>query len=152
MQRLYMVLVASCLSTSLACQPGNDLRVSTPSAEDELRRVDLDQSRFVQAANGQAVAALLHPSYTAHLPNGRTADRTQTLALIDSGALARERHQRSQERVIIAGDTGVVIGLDRLEAPPPLAQHGERTRRYTNIYIRQHGHWRLLARHFHFMP
>ena len=94
----------------------------------------------------------IHPSYTAHLPNGRLADRAQTLALVDSGTLARERHQRIQERVLIAGDTGVVIGIDRLEEPPPLAQHGERTRRYTNVYVRENGRWRLLARHFKFLP
>jgi len=135
-----------------ACQRGQDFRASTQSAEDELRRVDLDQSRYVQAANGHAVAALIHPSYTAHLPNGRLADRAQTLALVDSGTLARERHQRIQERVLIAGDTGVVIGIDRLEEPPPLAQHGERTRRYTNVYVRENGRWRLLARHFNFLP
>jgi hypothetical protein len=152
MQRYNLALFALGLLLISGCQHGETHGVSVSSAEEELRRVDLDQSRLVLAANGHAVAALLHPAYTAHLPNGRLVDRAQTLALIESGALAKERHQRQQERVIISGDTGVVIGIDRLEAPPPLAQHGERTRRYTNLYVRQGGHWRLLARHFHFLP
>ena len=44
------------------------------------------------------------------------------------------------------------MGMDRLESPPPLATRGERTRRFTNVYVREGGRWRLIARHFHFLP
>lgn len=152
MTRLFAILAASCLLILPACQRGQDFRASASSAEDELRRIDLDHSRSAQAADAQAVAALTHPSYTAHLPNGQLADRALLLTIVGNGSLARERHQRVHERVFIAGDTGIVIGIDRLEEPPPLARQGERTRRYTNVYVREDGNWRLLARHFNFLP
>jgi len=44
------------------------------------------------------------------------------------------------------------MGVDRLESPPGLAERGERTRRYTNVYVREGGRWRQLALHFHFLP
>lgn len=103
MQRLYLVLIASCVLFVAGCQLGGDLNLSRSSAEDELRRIDLDQSKFVQAGDGQAMHALLHPSYTAHLPNGRLSSRAQTLDLIGSGSLAKERHQRMHEQVIVTG-------------------------------------------------
>lgn len=152
MRHFTLAWVALCLLIVPGCQHAANVEVYTSSEEAELRRIDLDQSRFTQAADEQAMSALLHPAYTAHLPNGKLVDRSQTLALIKSGASAKERYQRTHERVIIAGTTGVVVGVDRLEAPPSLAQHGERTRRYTNVYTRQNGRWQLLARHFNLLP
>lgn len=122
------------------------------AAESELRRVDLEQAAVAQSGDVAAMAALLHPSYVAHLTNGRLSDHAQTLAFVGSGSLAKERFRRTQESVIVTGDTGVVMGLDRMEAPPPLATRNERNRRYTNVYVRHDGRWKLLARHFHLLP
>ncbi|HEU4704763.1 MAG TPA: nuclear transport factor 2 family protein, partial [Sphingomicrobium sp.] len=125
---------------------------ASTAAEQELRLLDLRHSALVQAGNAEALAELLHPEYTVHLPNGRLVTFEQTMGLVRSGSLARERHQRAHERIVIRGDTAIVMGVDRLEQPPPLALRGERTRRYTNIYVREDGRWRLIARHFHFLP
>lgn len=120
--------------------------------QEDLRRLDDEQARLVQAGDEAGMAALLHPDYVAHAPNGRLYGYEQTLALIRSGALARERFERTQERVTVSGTTGIVTGVDRLEVAPPLAQRGERTRRYTNVYVRENGAWKLIARHFHLLP
>jgi hypothetical protein len=120
--------------------------------EASLRDVDKRQSEIVQSGDVKALEQLLHADYVVHLPNGRTLDRSQTLQFARSGALAKERHVRIQEDAKIAGVTGIVIGLDYLEAPPPLAQRGEVKRRYTNVYVFEEGRWRHLARHFHFLP
>ena len=118
----------------------------------ELRRVDLEQAAVAQSGDAAAMAGLLHPSYVAHLTNGRLSDHAQTLTFVRSGSLAKERFHRTQESVVVAGDTGVVMGLDRLESAPPLATRGERNRRYTNMYVKHEGKWKLLARHFHLLP
>ena len=149
MQRLTIVVAALVIAS---CQPGEPFGANIQYAEEELRRADLDQSRIVQAGDLDAITALLHPSYTVHLPDGRLVSHEQTLSMVKAGRLATEKHHRAQEQVLIQGDTGVVMGVDHLDSPPPLARNGERTRRYTNIYVRQDGRWKLLARHFHFMP
>ena len=147
-----LALLAISLLAASGCQGTGTARGVPASAEETLRRVDLDHARFVQIADEQALSALVHPAYTAHLPNGRIVDRAQTLALVENGASATERFERMHDRVVIAGTTGIVVGADRLETPPSLARNGERTRRYTNVYVHQNGHWQLLARHFHFQP
>lgn len=152
MRHLDLALVAMFVLAVPGCHGEGAARGLPTSAEDELRSVDLDQSHFVQDADEHAMSALLHPAYTAHLPNGRIVDRAQTLALVESGASATERFQRTHDRVVIAGTTGIVVGVDRLETSPSLARNGERTRRYTNVYAHQNGRWQLLARHFHFLP
>lgn len=155
MVRLGFPLLVELLATT-ACHG----QVARPSAssyaqhvdEQKLRHADMEQARLVQAGDVAALTALFHPSYAAHASNGRVYSLDQTLTLVRNGSLARERFVRTQENVTVSGSTGIVIGVDRLEQPPPLARNGERTRRYTNIFVLQEGRWRLLARHFHLIP
>ncbi len=144
-----MVAIAAC-----DAQPTRPITAShaQPADEQALRQADIEQARLVQSGNAPGLMALLHPSYAAHAPNGRVYSLGQTLALVRNGSLARERFVRTQETVTVSSTTGVVIGVDRLEKAPPLARNGERTRRYTNVYVLQEGRWRLLARHFHLLP
>lgn len=147
-----MTTAALILIVATSCVHGESSLPSTAAAEEELRRVDERQSEIAQSGNAAAMAALLHPAYAVHLPNGQVIDYQRTMALVRTGLLSRERHSRSHERVLVNGSIGVVMGVDRLEAPPPLATRGELTRRYTNVYVRDRGRWRHLARHFHFLP
>jgi ketosteroid isomerase-like protein len=123
-----------------------------PLAEQVLRQTDEEQARLMQAGDADALAALLHHAYVTHAPDGRVYSRDRLLTLVRNGTLARERFRRTQEQVLVSGTTGIVIGLDRLEAPPKLARNGERSRRYTNVYVMQEGRWRLIVFHFHFLP
>ena len=139
------------MSMAAACQAvGSGDPASGPDAD--LAGADREQARIVQSADLEALAELLHPDYAAHLANGQLFDRAGTLRFAAGGRLAAERFERVQERVIRRGEVGIVMGVDRLAAPPPLAQSGERTRRYTNIYVRDGGRWKLIARHFHLLP
>lgn len=138
-----------------SCQMVGQAAGGVPAAivlETEVRRLDMKQARVAQSGNVDAMSALLHPEYTAHLTNGQLSNRTQTLAFVASGLLAKERFERTQELVKVSGSTAFVMGIDRLEAPPPLARRGERSRRYTNIYAKHQGRWKLFARHFHLLP
>lgn len=139
-------------SCQMAGQAGRAIPAGTMVLETEVRRLDMEQARVAQSGNVDAMSALLHPQYTAHLANGQLSNRTQTLTFVASGLLAKERFERTQELVKVSGNTAFVMGLDRLEAPPPLARRGERSRRYTNIYAKHQGRWKLFARHFHLLP
>jgi len=120
--------------------------------EEALRRVDLEQARLAMDGDAKGMAALLDPAYRAHLTNGRILGYDEMLDLVRSGALAKERFVRTPEAVLVSGSTGIVMGHDRLEAPPIFAESGELNRHYTNIYVHDGARWRLLARHFHLLP
>lgn len=139
-------------SCQMGVPAGGGILAAAMALETEVRRLDMEHARVAQSGNVDAMSALLHPEYTAHLANGQISNRTQTLAFVASGLLAKERFERMQELVKVSGDTAFVMGLDRLEAPPPLARRGERSRRYTNIYVMHEGRWKLLGRHFHLLP
>ena len=144
-----MFVLSACLLAGCATASSGDLASDGRSAA-ALAAADREQARIAQSGDAEAMSALLHRDYTVHLPNGQLFSRSQTIAM--AGRLAAERFERSQERVIVEDGVGIVMGLDRLDSPPPLATRGERTRRFTNLYVRENGRWRLIARHFHFLP
>jgi hypothetical protein len=141
---LFLVL----LGTASASAPAP----ATPKLESELRDADLEHARATQDGNRARLDELLRPAFANHTANGRFVDREQMIEAVASGSLRAERFVRSHDRVVVAGSAGYVFGQDRLEAPPPLATRGERTRPYTHVWTRVGGRWRLLARHFHLIP
>ena len=144
--------IALAIAATLASCRAAEMPIRTEPPVAELARFVREQARIVQSGDMRALADLLHPDYVIHLPNGRIVDRAVHLEFAASGRLRAERFERTQERVVAEGPIGLVMGVDRLESPPGLAERGERTRRYTNVYVREGGRWRQLALHFHFLP
>ena len=83
--------------------------------------------------------------------------RDQVLAMIKSGAIAAKSFERTPESVTITGNVGVVMGSERF-TPTATSESGRLfgvkplTRRYTNVYLREAGKWRFLARHANVVP
>jgi hypothetical protein len=125
---------------------------ASPKLESELRDADLEHARATQDGNRARLDELLRPAFANHIANGRIVDREQMIEAVASGSLRAERFVRSHDCVVVAGNAGYVFGKDRLEAPPPLATRGERTRPYTHVWTPVGGRWGLLARHFHLIP
>lgn len=113
--------------------------------------VDESQRAMVAAADVAGLNRLAHPNLRINAPGGRVLSRAQFLANMRSGEISAEAFQRTAEDVMISGDTAVVMGrevftpsagseLGRLYGAKPLQ------RRYTNVYLWDHGRWRWLAR------
>ena len=68
-----------------------------------------------------------------------------------------EGFERTVESVTIRGDVGVVMGSE-IFTPTAKSELGRTygtrplSRRYTNIYVLEHGKWKWLARHANVVP
>ena len=107
---------------------------------------------MVAKADVRGLAALSAPGLTINAPTGRVLTRKQFLAMMRNGQIGAENFERKVESVTVAGNVGVVMGsevftstaeseLGRTYGAIPLK------RRYTNIFVRDHGAWRWFARH-----
>lgn len=131
---------------SLAAQPA-DL-----PEQRELRAFDERQHAIVVAGDVEAMRAAAHPALRVNAPIGQVIDRDGLLALLAAGDIATERFERVIEAITLTGDVGVVMGREIVE--PRASSLSGRTfgtgalnRRFTNIYLRENGEWRFLARH-----
>jgi hypothetical protein len=75
--------------------------------------------------------------------------------MVASGGIRNDNWQRIPERVSVTGDVGVVMGRETLvtvagsEQADVYGAGRALDRRFTNVYVRAGGEWRLLARHAH---
>ena len=114
--------------------------------------VDESQRAMVAAADVRGLDRLAHRNLRINAPGGRVLTRAQFLANMRSGEIAAEAFDRTPEDVTVSGNTAIVMGrevftpsakseLGRLYGARPLQ------RRYTNVYVLEHGRWRWFARH-----
>ena len=113
--------------------------------------IDERQRAMVAAADIRGLDRLAHRNLRINAPGGRVLTRAQFLANTRSGEISAEAFERTPEDVTISGNTAVVMGREVFtpSAASELGRlYGTRAllRRYTNIYVLEHGRWRWLAR------
>lgn len=136
-----------CLVSPAFAVPPRD---GTPEAK--LAAIDARQKAMVASGDSSGLAALASPDLKINPPSNRILSHDQFLAMMRNGQIGAEAFERSVEDVSIHGDVGVVMGG---EVFTPTAEselgktYGVRPlkRRYTNIYVRDSGQWKWLARH-----
>lgn len=155
MRNLYVAfgsaLLLSPLSSSWAEQP----RSGSPEAR--LAALDARQKEMVAKADVDGLAALSASDLTINAPTNRILSHDQFFAMMRGGQIGAEAFDRSVENVSIHGDVGVVMGSE-LFTPTAESELGRTygtrplKRRYTNVYILDHGEWKWLARHANVVP
>jgi len=141
-----MILLSVTISGQSAAQPGRG------SIEGELAKLDLEQKDMVAKADVERLAALSAPGLTINAPTNRVLIREQFLTMMRNGQIGAEDFERKVESVTVSGDLGVVMGSE-VFTPTAQSELGRSygavplKRRYTNIYVRDHGSWRWFARH-----
>lgn len=135
-----------------ALPPATAQQPRTGSPEARLAALDGRQKQMVATADVDGLAALAAPDLTINAPTNRILSRDQFVAMMRSGQIGAEAFERTVEHVSIHGDVGVVMGSETF-TPTAASELGKTygtrplKRRYTNIYVRDHGRWTWLARH-----
>ena len=146
-----LVVAASALFLSLATSVVAPL---PPAGSPEARLATLDARQKEMVANGDVngLADISASDLTINAPTNRILSRDQFFSMMRSGQIGAERFERMVESVTIWGNVGVVMGSE-LFTPTAKSElgriYGARplSRRYTNIYVFEHGKWKWLARH-----
>ncbi|GJQ21501.1 MAG TPA: nuclear transport factor 2 family protein [Gemmatimonadales bacterium] len=134
-------------------------RAQSGSDEAAVRSAD-DQER-IAALNRDTVALerLWSDQFVVNAPNNRVAigKRAVLDAFVRSGIINFSSFERQIEFVRVDGDFAFIMGLETLvplsDAPSAGLRAGQPTqRRFTNIWKREAGTWRLYARHANVIP
>jgi hypothetical protein len=107
--------------------------------------------RIIVEQDAKAQQQFMHPNYMINAPANRVLRKPQVVSMLAHGAMASERFERVIEGVAITGNVGIVMGREIVKpaAGSELAKlHPNQTlqRRFTNVFISEHGKWRFLAR------
>ncbi len=140
MRLALLLTIFTLLSASVCAQSAKQKAV----IEKEIRRLDRAHAEAVLRGDLPAMDKIWTKDFRVNNPFNEIdkADR------IRSGALTFSSFVREPEAVLIHGDTVIVMGHETLVPKGNVPNAGKTVnRRYTNIYMKRSGQWRLIARH-----
>lgn len=147
------------LVLAVAAPAAAQVPAATPRNADETAVLEADarQRDAVARVDLAAIAEIAHPNLRVNAPSNRILTREDLIRMVGSGDIRNEVFERTPEAVVITGDVGVVMGREVVypgAASEQAKMYGQKTlnRRYTNVYLREGGAWRHLARHANVIP
>jgi ketosteroid isomerase-like protein len=120
-----------------------------PGLEQEIRSLDLAHAEAIFNGDAKALDVLMDDDVTVNHPTNRIVkEKQQLLALIRQGVIRYTAFDRHPEAFLFFKDMVVVMGRETV-VPAPGAPNAGKTlqRRYTNVWMRRDGQWRLTVRH-----
>lgn len=142
LRRRHVLILAMAFCTSVMAE-----NVSEAS----LRAADAEQMRIIVEGDARAQQEFMHPNYIINGPSNRVLRKPVLVKMLAEGAMASDRFERVIEGIAIAGNVGIVMGSEVVH-PVSTSELGKRhgdvtlNRRYTNVFLFEHGKWRFLAR------
>lgn len=145
-----MLLFLSCITTYATAQtPRRD-----SVAEAAIRAVDNEERLAALNQDFAALERLWSEHFIVNAPSNQILpNRSAVLDWFHKGMTTRSSYERSIEQIRVDGDIAIVMGEETL-TPTADAPHAGRTvrRRFTNIWRKEAGAWRLWARHANVIP
>lgn len=119
---------------------------AAPSWEREIRALE-ERTRiaFLQG-DTEALNLLWADGYVVNSPLDRVHHKDQVLELLEAGKIRHSAYECEIEHISRHGEVAIVMGNDRVDGPP---EGLIVRRRYTNVWVREDGQWRTIARHAH---
>lgn len=140
------VVIFTTVSIALA-QKQSVRRVQNRSVEQVIRQLDQERIQAQIDADAMALDRIYADDFIGIGPSGTVRTKPQVIADFTSGDLRFQSIATDEVRVRVYGNTAVetgrstMIGQDKGKAVP-------RDNRFTRVWIKQIGRWRLVANHY----
>ena len=122
------------------------LAQSRSADEEAVRLLDDEMRAAVLKQDQPALERLLSDQFTVNAPSHQVViGRRAVLALIQRSP--RESFERKIEYIRVVEDFGIIMGAETLNAVGDAPAGQTVQRRFTNIWKKEAGTWRMIARH-----
>jgi len=146
----HMRMLSFVVTTALALfAPGVVAAPDTAGLEAEIRRLDRAHADAILHGDRAALDELMDDDVTVNHPTNRIVkEKGELLALIDQGVIRYDSFVRTPEQFLFFDDMVVVMGGEVVVPAKGAPNAGKSLqRRYTNVWMRRDGTWRLTVRH-----
>ncbi|SFG93723.1 nuclear transport factor 2 family protein [Pontibacter chinhatensis] len=141
---ILFILTFLFLSQALAQQPDPNTALQV-----EIKMLDQAHATAIFKGDALALDSLMDDEVTVNHPTNRIVkEKQELLDLIKQGVIRYTAFERTPETFLFFDDMVVVMGSE-VVVPAKGAPNAERRiqRRYTNIWMKKDGKWRLTVRH-----
>ena len=141
------VLVFTAAASIALGQKQSARRDSKRSVEQAIRQVDHERIQAQIEADAVALDRIYADDFIGIGPSGTVRTKAQVISDFTSGDLkfqsitTDEVQVRFYENTAVETGLSTMIGQDKGKAVP-------RDTRFTRVWVKQHGHWRLVSNHY----
>jgi uncharacterized protein (TIGR02246 family) len=112
-----------------------------------IRQLDHERIQAQINADAPALDRLYAADFLGVGPSGTVRTKAQVIADFTSGELKFQNITTDEVRVRVYGDTAVETGLSTMTGQDK-GKSVPRDTRFTRVWVKQQGHWRLVANHY----
>ena len=147
MKKPFVIAILVFTAASIALGQKQSARKTPKSSDQEIRQVDRERIQAQISADAAALDRLYANDFIGIGPSGTVRRKPQVIADFTSGDLKFQSINTDDVQVRVYGNTAVetgrstMIGQDKGKAVP-------RDNRFTRVWIKQRGRWRLVANHY----
>ena len=148
MRQILVIAVLVVMPASIAfAQKERARRDQEGSVEQTIRRLDDERIQAQIHADAATLDRIYADDFIGVGPSGTVRTKPQVLSDFTSGELKFQSITTDEVRIRIYGNTALetgrstMIGEDKGKAVP-------RDNRFTRVWVKQHGRWRLVANHY----
>lgn len=115
----------------------------------EIKALDMAHAQAIFKGDAAALDSLMDDEVTVNHPTNRIVkEKKELLDLIKQGVIRYTAFERTPEKFLFFPNTAVVMGSEMVIPAAGAPAAGKRLqRRYTNIWMKKNGAWRLTVRH-----
>jgi ketosteroid isomerase-like protein len=143
---LIAVLVLAVASMGVA-QEQSATGSHEPSVEETIKKVDNERIQAQIHADATALDRIYAADFIGVGPSGTVRTKPQVILDFTSGNLKFQSITTDQVQVRVYGDTAVETGLSTMIGQDK-GKTVPRDTRFTRVWVKQQGHWRLVANHY----
>ena len=142
MKRIALILLLALAATSLAFGQ----MPAKATDEQVITKMENDWAAALVKADMAFISNIEAPEYMFSAPDGSLSNKTQSDAMISSGAVKIASFKIDDLQVRIFGDTAVVHGLETEKS----SYEGKDTSgqyRFTDVFVKRNGTWKAVTTH-----
>jgi uncharacterized protein (TIGR02246 family) len=144
------VVVITAASNGVGQEPsasGND----TTNVVEVIRKVDNERIQAQIHADATALDRIYAADFIGVGPSGTVRTKPQVISDFTSGSLKFQSITTDEVQVRVYGDTAVETGLSTMIGQDK-GKTVPRDTRFTRVWVKQQGQWRLVANHYSVRP
>src|SRR5437870_13046014 len=148
MRRTLVTAVLALTATSIALgQEQSANRDQRSSVEESIRKLDNERIQAQLHADAAALDHIYAADFIGVGPSGTVRTKPQVILDFASGDLQFQSITTDDVQVRVYGDAAVETGLSTMIGQDK-GKTVPRDTRFTRVWVKQQGHWRLVANHY----
>ena len=117
--------------------------------EEKIRKLDLAHAQAILTSDSAGLDTLMDDEVTVNHPTNRIVEeKKELMEMIRQGVIRYTAFERFPEKLLFYKDMVIVMGNELIVPAAGATNAGKKLqRRYTNVWMKLNGKWKLAARH-----